>query len=141
MGKYRGKNLTHYRSLRNECSLPFSHSSQSLNYHCMSSILGMEQKYLNIPEADRYVVKPHSNEDVLDKVFKKVTTWGNKRDIYNGNQNRKTHKDTMKTETTIISKWRSNNCSLYLSVREGTCLPWRSCVLFQNLWRELELIS
>lgn len=41
----------------------------------------MEQKYLTIPEADRYVVKPHSNEEVLDKVFKKVTTWGNKRDI------------------------------------------------------------
>lgn len=136
MGKYRGvgRNLTHSRSLRNECSLPPSPRSQSLNYH------GMEQKYLALPEAHRCVVKPHSNGDALNKVLKKVTTWGNKRGIYNGNQNRKTHKDTMKTETTIISKWRSNNCSLYLSVREGTCLPWRSCVLFQNLWRELELI-
>lgn len=70
----------------------------------MFSILGKEQKCLNIPEAGRHAVKPHAIEDVLDKVFKKVTTWGNKRDIYNGSQNRKTHKDTMKTETTIISK-------------------------------------
>lgn len=45
----------------------------------------MEQKYLSIPEAG----KPHSIEDVLTEVFKRVTTWGDKRDIYNGNQNRK----------------------------------------------------
>lgn len=63
--------------------------SQSLNYPCLVSVLGMEQKYLRILEAGRYAVKPHSIEDVLNKVFKKVTTWGNKRDIYNGNQNRK----------------------------------------------------
>lgn len=64
----------------------------------------MEQTYPSVPEAGTYADKPHSIEDVLNEVFKKVTTWGNKRDIYNGNQNRKTHKDTMKTETTIISK-------------------------------------
>lgn len=55
----------------------------------MFSILGMEQKHLSIPETGIYAFKPHSIEDILNKVFKKVTTWGNKRDIYNGNQNRK----------------------------------------------------
>lgn len=49
----------------------------------------MEQNYLNIPEASKYAVKPHSIEHMIKKVFKKVTTWGNKRDIHNGNQNRK----------------------------------------------------
>ena len=40
----------------------------------------------------------------------------------------------MKTETTIISKYRSNNCSLYLSVREakvwGRDVPAMEIMLF-----------
>nr|KAF6444209.1 hypothetical protein HJG59_008518 [Molossus molossus] len=44
-----------------------SPSSQSLNYHHMFSILGMEQKSLNVPEAGRYAVQPHSIKDLLNK--------------------------------------------------------------------------
>lgn len=55
----------------------------------MFSILGMEQKYLNILESGTYTVKLHFIEVLLKKVFKKLTAWGNKRDIYNDNQNRK----------------------------------------------------
>lgn len=64
----------------------------------------MEKKYLNILEAGRYVGKPHSIEDLVKKVFKKVTTWGNKETFIMATKTEKTHKDTMKTETTIISK-------------------------------------
>lgn len=38
------------------------------------------------PRAGGWAVKGHSTEGVLPEVLKKVTTWGNKRDIYNGSQ-------------------------------------------------------